>query len=416
MIPRLVMFPAYVMGAILPALQTYGQDAEVLKHASDATALVVSDTREQLGAAFCVRRQGLFVTTTDIAEAADEIYLVQESVRGGERKLRATIFSRDAESGLVLLTTGHGNTPLELGDEAGLGDISSVAAIGYTIGRRGAVTEEYPTPDATHCRVDSIRRGQARTTDVDLDVALGPGKAGGPLINDRGEVVGIIRSTRSGAKVKSAIPVSTLKDLLRRPKLTFIPPKLQLSQINRPVEFSVGMTNQFSSVTPRLELRLETSNGTQRRFPLPNYSNNHYRADVVPVPGLIDVSIKSADGSITGQVLDQKFEIGDRQEYLSNVRVLHFSDRALSVTRSSTRNGPIVGLESVLVKLGNTEFVMDLSKATEVLLTPQAPRGDVLSLDYIIIASIEDDEVARLAGRLNFEGLPPAGKGASVAE
>lgn len=97
---RLVVFAELSilsLGTIAFTPQAHGQSADVLERAGAATALVVSDTRKQLGAAFCAHDEGMFVTTTGVAESADEIYLVLESGRHGERKVRAEILRRDAE-------------------------------------------------------------------------------------------------------------------------------------------------------------------------------------------------------------------------------------------------------------------------------------------------------------------------------
>ena len=106
---------------------------------------------------------------------------------------------------------------------------------------------------------------------------------------------------------------------------------------------------------------------------------------------------------MTGQIIDRRITIGNQEENLSDARVLRCLEARHTFRGVSTREGTIVGLESVPVQMGNVTVAVDLSKATEIRLMPRALASDAFSVNYDVVATIEGKEVARLSGPLEIE-------------
>jgi len=89
-----------------------------------------------------------------------------------------------------------------VGDSDGLRVGELVFAVGHPWGRRGAVTAGIVSSLGT------VGRPFGRTRYVQPDVYLAPGNSGGPLVNARGEVVGVNAMISSGLAL--AIPSNTV--------------------------------------------------------------------------------------------------------------------------------------------------------------------------------------------------------------
>lgn len=127
------------------------------------------------------------------------------------RRLAAAILKRSEDHDLALLSFDKpaGLPGLELataapragqwvvaaGNPFGLGPAASVGIIGATPGTLG---REGPLADL-----------------IQTDAAINPGNSGGPLLNLRGEVVGVVNTSATpGQGIGFAVPVSALRALL----------------------------------------------------------------------------------------------------------------------------------------------------------------------------------------------------------
>jgi serine protease Do len=109
-------------------------------------------------------------------------------VLGDGRELDAGVVksSRDLDLALLRVEGGPGDLPaLPVGDSDALRVGELVYAIGHPWGRLGAVTAGI----VSGLGVAGGPRGRIRY--VQSDVSLAPGNSGGPLLNARGEIVGI---------------------------------------------------------------------------------------------------------------------------------------------------------------------------------------------------------------------------------
>jgi serine protease Do len=130
---------------------------------------------------------GLVLTNHHVVAGGRRGSRVQVVMRDGST-FDAEVLKRDRELDLALLRIEEASGDLlaaRVGDSGALRVGQLVYAIGHPWGRLGAVTAGIVSG------LDVVRGPGGRARYVQSDVALAPGNSGGPLLNARGEVVGI---------------------------------------------------------------------------------------------------------------------------------------------------------------------------------------------------------------------------------
>ncbi len=166
--------------------------------------------QRSLGSGFILNREGLILTNNHVVEDADEI-LVQLS---DETEYKAILVGRDAKTDIAVIKIEaqvdlH---PVTLGNSENLRVGDWIFAIGNPFGLQHTVTAGIVSAKGRFI-------GQGSYDDfIQTDAAINPGNSGGPLVNLRGEVVGINSAifSRSGGNIGIgfAIPINLAKELL----------------------------------------------------------------------------------------------------------------------------------------------------------------------------------------------------------
>jgi S1-C subfamily serine protease len=166
------------------------------------------------GSGFMVDDRGYVLTNNHVVENADSL----EVTLADKSKVPAKLIGRDPNNDLAVIriTVPRENlTPLRLGDSAQLQVGQMAIAIGNPFGLDRTVTRGVVSALGRSLQADTGR--QIRNV-IQTDAAINPGNSGGPLLNSRGEVIGINTAifTPSGGSVGIgfAIPVNTAKKLL----------------------------------------------------------------------------------------------------------------------------------------------------------------------------------------------------------
>src|SRR5215475_7098256 len=162
-----------------------------------------------MGSGFIINPTGHIVTNNHVVENATEIMV---KLSDG-RELTAKVVGRDPKTDLALLKVEATGLPtIALGDSAELKVGEPVMAIGNPFGLEQTVTTGI---------VSATGRviGQGPYDDfIQTDTSINPGNSGGPLINARGQAVGINAAifSQSGGSVGIgfAIPVNLTKPVL----------------------------------------------------------------------------------------------------------------------------------------------------------------------------------------------------------
>ncbi len=112
-----------------------------------------------------------------------------------------SVKSWDFENDLIVLKATKTGTPLKLGDSDRIANKDSICAASYPKGK----------PDITHGVIDGIKQRDNR---IRMKIGTGRGSSGCPIMNRKGEVIGI--DTSSDKTYSYAIPSNTLKSLIRK--------------------------------------------------------------------------------------------------------------------------------------------------------------------------------------------------------
>jgi serine protease Do len=167
--------------------------------------------QKSLGSGVIIDSDGLILTNNHVVEDADEIKVLLKN----QNELEAKVIGRDPKTDIALIKIKSGKLPqaIKLGnsDELRVGDW--VVAIGNPFGLDHTVTAGIVSAKG---RV--IGAGPYDNF-IQTDASINPGNSGGPLINLKGEVVGINTAIFAGGQgIGFAIPINTAKELITQLK------------------------------------------------------------------------------------------------------------------------------------------------------------------------------------------------------
>jgi len=138
------------------------------------------------------------------------------------RRFTAALDADNAAVDLALLSITGAELPyLALGDSDALEPGQPVEVLGFPLGRqvevgRNLAPDALPEASLSRGTVTALRAGeQGERRYVQTDAILNPGNSGGPLLDEDGYVVGVVRMKLARATgIAFAIPVEQLKDFL----------------------------------------------------------------------------------------------------------------------------------------------------------------------------------------------------------
>jgi len=168
-----------------------------------------------LGSGFLIDAEGYILTNRHVIEGADEVSVTLSN----RKRYDAKIVGRDARTDVALLKIDAKDalTVLDLGDSDQVEVGEWVIAIGSPFGFGNSVTV-----GVVSFKGRDLELGVRRTS-VDMiqtDAAINPGNSGGPLLNTRGQVVGINTMivtdgmSRANAGVGFSVPINVAKEIL----------------------------------------------------------------------------------------------------------------------------------------------------------------------------------------------------------
>jgi serine protease Do len=165
--------------------------------------------QNSLGSGVIVTNEGHIITNNHVVDQVDEI---EVQLADGQTK-KARLVGADSQVDLAVLKIDNpGVKPLKLADSDTVQPGDFVLAIGNPFGFEETVTDGIISSKVRPNRSDFF--GDLLQTNA----AINPGNSGGPLINLRGEVIGIntaIASTTGGSQgIGFAIPSNTVRNAL----------------------------------------------------------------------------------------------------------------------------------------------------------------------------------------------------------
>ena len=166
--------------------------------------------QRSLGSGFLIDSDGSILTNNHVVENAQKIIVKLAD----EQEYEAKVIGRDPKTDIAVIKIDAkvSLTAASLGDSEGLEVGEWVMAIGNPFGLDSTVTSGIVSAKGRH-----IGQGPYDNF-IQTDASINPGNSGGPLINLRGEVIGINTAifSRTGGNmgIGFAIPVNLVKELL----------------------------------------------------------------------------------------------------------------------------------------------------------------------------------------------------------
>ncbi|MCK9603968.1 MAG: trypsin-like peptidase domain-containing protein [Candidatus Omnitrophica bacterium] len=220
---RTTKIKRYNFGNPFGGQSPFGQDDPFRKFFDDFSGGMPDTEYKQagLGSGVIIDPEGYILTNEHVINGADKATVTLPD----GREFKAELKGRDPRSDLAIIKIDAHNLPV-----ATLGDSNSVK-IGQwvvAIGNPFGFALQNPEPTVTVGVISALHRSLGRVISGDrdygdliqTDAAINPGNSGGPLVNLKGEVVGInvaIFSTSGGYQgIGFAIPVNNAKKIITR--------------------------------------------------------------------------------------------------------------------------------------------------------------------------------------------------------
>ncbi|MDE2030850.1 MAG: trypsin-like peptidase domain-containing protein [Patescibacteria group bacterium] len=195
------------------------------------------------GSGFLISSDGLIVTNRHVVEDKTAIYNV---LLNNGKKYTATVLARDGVLDVALIKINATGLPyLDLANSDTLDVGQSVIAIGNALGQFENTVSVGVVSGLSRSIVAGDTFGQSEILDkvIQTDAAINPGNSGGPLLNLKGQVVGInVAVVQGSSNVGFALPINSVKSAINS--------VIKTGKIIRPY---IGV--RYVKITPELKVQ-----------------------------------------------------------------------------------------------------------------------------------------------------------------
>jgi len=177
--------------------------------------------REQSGSGFIVDKNGYIVTNNHVVDGVDRIRV---KLHGDETEYRAKLIGTDRETdvAVIKIDVKRPLTPVTIANSDSVQVGEEAVAIGSPFGLEATVTAGIVSATGRDIGAQQFQRF------IQTDAAINPGNSGGPLLNIRGEVIGVntMIATQSGGYqgVGFALPMNMVvrvyNDIIKQGRVT----------------------------------------------------------------------------------------------------------------------------------------------------------------------------------------------------
>ncbi|WP_414752580.1 HhoA/HhoB/HtrA family serine endopeptidase [Anabaena sp. CCY 9910] len=159
------------------------------------------------GSGFIISSSGQILTNAHVVDGADEVTVTLKDGRTFDGK----VLGEDPVTDVAVIKINANNLPtVAVGNSEVLQPGEAVIAIGNPLGLNNSVTSGIIS--ATGRSSTDIGASDKRVDYLQTDAAINPGNSGGPLLNARGQVIGMNTAIIQGAQgLGFAIPINTVQ-------------------------------------------------------------------------------------------------------------------------------------------------------------------------------------------------------------
>ncbi len=173
---------------------------------------------QNIGSGFIISQDGLIITNKHVVADTNASYQI---LTNDDKKLNVEKIYRDPLNDLAILKVNPpsgGLKPLKLGDSSAVKLGQMAIAIGTPLGEfKNTVTVGIISGLGRGITAGSPFEGYVEKLDnvIQTDAAISPGNSGGPLLNSKGQAIGINTAiAEEGQNIGFAIPINVVKDLI----------------------------------------------------------------------------------------------------------------------------------------------------------------------------------------------------------
>lgn len=165
-----------------------------------------------MGTGIVVDERGYIVTNYHVIHEVDEIIV---TLRDGQQyEARPVSYDRRQDMAIIHVSATKPLTVMNIGTSSDVMLAEQVFAVGNAFGYEHTVTAGIVSALNRDVEVDET---QAYEDLIQTDASINPGNSGGPLLNVRGEVIGINVAIRAGAqRIGFAIPIDAARETVAR--------------------------------------------------------------------------------------------------------------------------------------------------------------------------------------------------------
>lgn len=163
---------------------------------------------QSLGTGFIIRKDGLIITNNHVIDGAN---VIRVSLSHSKEIYTAEVIGQDHRTDIALIKIkSKKDLPfVELGDSDELQVGEWVAAFGNPFGQTNSMSKGIIS--AIGRKIDELNRYPFLQTDASIN----PGNSGGPLVNTKGQVIGVNTAVHAKAQgIGFAIPINNIKAIL----------------------------------------------------------------------------------------------------------------------------------------------------------------------------------------------------------
>lgn len=206
-----------------PYSSPFGEDENFRKFFDDFFGAIPDREYKKtgLGSGVIINNEGYILTNEHVIDDADKVTVILSD----GREFSGQIKGRDSRSDLAVIKINAQNLPVA---KLGNSDNIRIGQWVVAIGNPYSFAMQNPEPTVTAGVISALHRSLGRTLAQDrdygdliqTDAAINPGNSGGPLVDLKGQVIGInvaIFSTTGGYQgIGFAIPINTAKRIISR--------------------------------------------------------------------------------------------------------------------------------------------------------------------------------------------------------
>ncbi|NWK57233.1 trypsin-like peptidase domain-containing protein [Verrucomicrobiaceae bacterium N1E253] len=340
------------------------QSSHTVNSVKKATAFVKVKQTGMQGSAFCISTQGYFATCAHVVDGVAEgenVTLVLNSGVALEKEVLALVVRKSPELDLAILKTDAREAPaLKFGSPSKLKETEAIMVSGFPLGDALAFGRDNPAATISTGKITSVRSDGKTVGRIQIDAKLNPGNSGGPVVNKKGEVVGVAVSTIVGSNLNFAIGTDHLNLLIKsaRVEVDKIEP-ISYGDRGKPLE--VGFELDYlvpSSRKTSVKAYFLSRQMDDREIKVIHLGDSKFKVRGVPVTGHSQVDSYSIRASFiqssgrythtsTTAICDQKVTVGVHQMMLSDISMILPSRQLVLGHQGQEYRGVIVGLESI---------------------------------------------------------------------